>query len=76
MELRDLLLRNYDCQVTIKPSSGMNYTWKDASLTFVKGKQSIWHVLNSAKCTLNPSHSERLATAKNWAALWRRSEGL
>lgn len=38
MDVRDLTLRNYGCQVTIKPNSGNPLTWTEALISFVKGK--------------------------------------
>jgi len=41
MELRDLLLCNYDCEVTIKPSTGTPYTWTEAFVSFIKANDLL-----------------------------------
>ncbi|KAI9279050.1 hypothetical protein BC943DRAFT_332090 [Umbelopsis sp. AD052] len=41
MDVRDLTLRNYDCQVTIKPNSGNALTWTEALISFVKSNDLL-----------------------------------
>ncbi|KAM3581746.1 Ubiquitin carboxyl-terminal hydrolase 37 [Umbelopsis sp. WA50703] len=44
MELRDLLLRNFDCQVTVKSSSGNANTWSEAFISFVRAANGLLQI--------------------------------
>lgn len=74
MELRDLLLCNYDCEVTIKPSTGTPYTWTEAFVSFIKGEPN-WIVV-CVSCRTHTVHSQRFATASHWPAGWKWNQNV
>ncbi|KAI8575405.1 hypothetical protein K450DRAFT_262072 [Umbelopsis ramanniana AG] len=49
MDVRDLTLRHYDCQVTIKPNSGNPLTWTEALVSFVKANDLL-HLQITQSC--------------------------
>ncbi|KAH8552780.1 hypothetical protein BGW37DRAFT_487147, partial [Umbelopsis sp. PMI_123] len=49
MDFGDLTLPNYDCQVTIKPSTGNPLTWTEALISFVKANDLL-HLRITQSC--------------------------
>jgi hypothetical protein len=77
MDIRDLTLRNYDCQVTIKPSSGNPLTWTEALVSFVKGKCTVMQpVITHSELTPHDPYSKRLTAPSNHSVVWPRNESI